>query len=342
MRIDQATLDSNYILLQDVTDIALCNPETFRKEGQRALKAYTRRERSIIKHITASLSVGKFFELWQAELQSPRNTIRASQQSKTFLNSLQKYLLLKDRQSSQVAESLIAKQDEEMVRLFIESLHIADTHDGAITYRTIEKVLQWSDDHLLSLQEHYAQAVVFTAVANQQHVHIFDPHAHPLVRLAATSAIRRERARLSKKEAKALRTIDHTLKVLTKNELMIQTLSTKLEPIEFFSARAAYEKKLATIDPKEASQLTTRSELMMQESRHLKSAYHTLKNDITSDTLSMHDASFDELIRHLFSLSTIQKNQFMLDVKKYRELLKEKEEILVARTAREAVIRDLL
>ena len=338
MHTDQSILDTEYLRYQEVTDAALRNPEIFRRDACRALKAFTQRERTILKNITAVLPAGRFFDEWERTLRGPRNTLRANQQNKSFLNTLQKYLLLEEKNAPHIASSLIATQDQLLVQRFIQTLDIPDTRQGKIAEKTLEKLLQWSDQHLLSLQQHYALTTVYYAVAAAQKVPIYDPYDSSFARMRANKAIRRHRKQLLKQEQKTLRETAKALRSLTKNRLIEQTVGTQIEPVEFFGARTAYEKKLAEFDEKEAAQLTVRAELMMQESRHLKSAYHKLAKDITANTLTMHDASFDELVRTLFTLSTIQKNKFMLDIKKYRELLRQREEILSASAARRAVL----
>jgi hypothetical protein len=338
MQQDQFILDAFYSLLQEVTDSALRNPELFRRDAAHSLKTYIPRERTVLQSINITVPAGRFFDTWRSELQPTRQALRTNEDNKSFLSSLQKYLFIKDKDATHVAHSLITTQDGVMVDDFIDSLHLPDSRRGHTTQRTIRKLLKWSDKHIESLYEHYGQATVFLTVAAQQNIVIYDCHAGYFARQQSLRAIKKQRKELIKQDKQSIKSIDQSLKTLSKNSLLQQTLATHIEPIEFFGARASYEKKLTTLSKSEASQVVIRNEILIQESKHLKAAYHKLQPDLTSDTLILHDASFDEVVRQLFALSTLQKNRFMLDVKQFRELVRQKETILANQRDRLAII----
>lgn len=342
MNIDQAAIDTQFTVTQRLTDVALLSPELFRRDARAALKAFTPNERTLIKRIESVVPIVSFFEKWETTLQEKRSTLRKNEQSKSFLNTLQKYLLIEQKDSSHVAASLIRTQDAQFVSQFIDGLSLPDTSVGRKAEKAIEQVLRYSDQHIISLKNHYMQSMVYSAVAQRNAIHYSDPYQGIFSRLAAHRNIKKDRAHSRRSERKALRMIDKEIDMVLQKPLVADILGTHIETVEFFGARAAFEKKVAALSEKDAEQLSIRAELMTKESQHLREMYRTRRSDITSETLWQHDAFFDGLIRSVFSLSTVQKNLLMRDIKKYRSLISQKNEILAIQAERYNIVNEVV
>jgi hypothetical protein len=337
MRVDQSLLDAEYLRLQQLTDEVLQNPEVFRRDAKRALKLYIPRERAVTEQLLSYLSVTTFFEKWQSDLQVRRQTLRANENNKSFLNALDKYLLLDHNNAAHVSHALISTRDTELVEKFLESLNIPDTRKGRDVHQTLVRLLSWSDQHLLTYKEHYVAATLYKATSAQHATSFVDPHASFFAKKRAARRVRRERKAALQSERLQLRKIAKDIETVLQKPLITDVLRSRLEVIQFLTARASYDKKLAALPEAESKQISIRSTLMMRETTTLRRAFHSAQDDLTTETLPAYDQFFDALLRNIFNLSTVQKNMLMADMKHYRELVSAQQAILNTQAARLAV-----
>ncbi len=315
------SIDRNIPLRHRLTDDALNDTEAFRQHATETLRHFIPRERQLMQRLVGiQPDAWAIFDRWNDELKEDRAAILLARDDRAFQTSLKKNLLLTDNQVSVTAEKLITDRDTQLVERFIHTLFPEHSKKTVIAQKTISQLLRYKEAHIISLFDHYAQAVITRDVAREHHVTIIDPHARWWKRVSAKRHIRRERRQRLRQETRQLRRLHQSTVHIKKHPLVDDLSRLPIEFVVISAAKTRFDKAVAKkIAPLEDA--APQSTVLFEDSmKPLRTEYLSrLKKNTSAEAAQEQLVSFNQLMWRVFRLSQTEINHIMVALKQLRE-----------------------
>ena len=338
MALHYSIVDREYAQLHAIIDTALTNPEQFRRDARAAYRSFLPKERTATSRLHhQTFTAYDFFIHWEASLKEARTHLRESRRDKTFQRSLTKHLALAPVELEQTTTSIITSRDHQLINRFLDQLYPLYERRTKTPRKAAVHLLRWSDTHLYSLRDHLILAVLYKVVSERYNITYIDPFSPLLQRIGDFQAIVSQRRKMNRNDRRALHRINkqHT-QIAREHHSLIQRIDESgIELITILAARASYEKKLAKLDVTEAKDPEIRLALFHQETKKIHSLVVRDKN-MTLEETQQNQERLSSLLLTIFTLSNVQKNLLMNQMKKFHELTKEYNEIAAFRDRRKA------
>lgn len=320
--------------LQDVCDD---NVEQFRLEATDAYRAFAPEDRKIIARLkTRTADPYTFFKRWNDTVREQYKALRKTP-SRTLVRTLVTTLGISEDAAHEKAVSLQREQTQE---LYVNC--VASVYGQSVAKKQREAVaalLSWEESNIDELHRKYDLFRAYKNIARENRVTVYDPYASFVERMIQRRRIRKENARLLKKETARIAVIDRRLLALYQQDegRIGRIVATELDIVAIIAARTEYEKALEKLPPLKRRSPAIRSDLYAAVTKALRATYGDKLVGHETSTLAQARhimADIDEVIVEVFDLSNGQKNILMSDMKTVRGLIKEKELILAKREKR--------
>jgi|GEM_PF-1984943 len=314
-------------LVIQFTKKALSQREAFRIEATTAFKQYTPKKRVLTRSFeTPHVGARDVFAAWQEHLLPLHQNIEVARSQFIFRRHIAKHLSLEMPVAQKKAEALISERNHQALAQALDALYAGRRFKK--TRHCAERFLAQSDDVISLQQQCYMTYCAYKYVALQQRIVIVDPHAAFYSRMLRRLALWRERRTTITNETKRLAEVHARLSELAAlHDGLIKAASeNKWDLATAFNLRTQYEKRLVCLSEQEIGSIVRRMAVYDEITREFRQNYIEQYASIHDNLKSMSTitSGIDALLLHLFEMSNAEKNQFMILVKEYRELLRER------------------
>lgn len=314
-------------LVTQLTKEASSRREAFRVDAVIAYEKCASKNRILMRSFeTTRVTARDVFEAWQEHLLPLHQTIEAPRSQSAFRRHIAKHLSLEMAAAQQKAEALICERNHQALTDVLDMLYTGRRSKKA--RRRAERFLMQPDGIIGEYQQCYITYCAYREVATRHGIVVVDPHAPFYARLLSQLALWRERKITTTNETRRLAEVHVRLNELAAaHDGLIKAASEyKWDLATAVSLRAQYEKHVACLSEQEAKDGLKRLAAFDEVTREFRQK-HIEQHASTHDNLkNMHAIAtgIDRFLLHLFELSNAEKNQFMVSVKEYRELMRER------------------
>lgn len=337
----QPTMTNLETHLQEVLDE---NIEQFRRDASDAYRSYAPEDRKIIARLRGrQADAHTFFERWIDTWQAQCRHL-----NKPAQRSLVRAMVTTFGVTEQEAHDKIVDLKEAYRRELIHAC-LKDVYGKDVRKRqrkATETLFTWEETQVESLRERYEYFRAYSATARENHVTVFDPYAPIIKRVQLRRRIRKETSKLMKKESARLKVIDRRLDTLYRQDggRIGRIMRTGIDVVAIVAARADYEKTLQKMSPSKRRSPVVRSDLYISVTKSLREGYGGRHGGDHLESLAEARhimTGIDDIIIEIFDLSNSQTNILMSDMKTVRDLMREKETLLLKRQQRLQVAKQV-
>ena len=329
---------------QRINDLVLTDVEIFRAEANRAYSEFNIKERRLLENITTkdTTSYG-VLAAWQDKILPILNDLTDKQTDKTFYKFIAKNLVMDETKSQNKANQIIKDRKNEIISNFVFEIFPIQKGSKDICKQQRERTLKLLSQPIKEIdriKNHLINYMICQEIADQNKITIADTYDSFFKRKKAKSRIRSERKKAIKSENLRLEYIKKRFKSLSarNNGLIDKIANKKWDLMIILALRNQYEKSIGKLSKTDEKNALKRLEIFDKETKDFKKE-QIERLVIDSDQANLETTrtlikDTDELLLQIFDLTTIQKNQLVLNVKEYRELTEEKAAILQTRSNR--------
>lgn len=324
---------------QQITDSYLTDVENFRSEATVAFKNLSSSERALLKGLeTTEMTSYTVLAMWNNKLRPLLNELHAQKSDESFKKSMSKHLIMNESQTADKIDYLVKARRAEVFEDFIYDLYPISKDDQS------DKISNQRENarNLLSLPEvkieqimnRQIDYILYEDTALKNGVSVVDAHSGFLRRFITATRVRSEQKKAIVAEDARLAFISSRLdEIMGMNDGLIgQILAKKWDLIVILGMRNQYEKKVGELAKDKANNAIKRLAIYDKETmdfRNEQSEKLVVSAEQSSLQTTRHiTEEIDNLLLRIFDLTTIQKNQLLLQTKEYRELVAEQTTIL--------------
>ncbi len=325
------------------TDLATTDREAFRRAATSAYESFNVHDRVFIdKFESTSATPYDVLILWKDMLLPVSHTLRTKRSDLMFRNAMMKHLVLDTDEVQSTIHQVINMRESDAIRKFTVRLYPLDKKKD--TYRKqrahIADLLLMFQQEIFDLKDRYVSYMMYKYVAQQQEMTIIDPYASFLKRAVAARRIRAERRNVIRAEQARLACIQLRIHELrTANGMLLgDILDMNVDLIVVLGLRNQYEKHIAKLPTSDAISAAKRLAIFETETQTFREGYidsaTTDPVEVSLEITRSMTKSIDGLLLRIFDLPMMQKNQLLVHAKQYRELTRERADILQAQQTR--------
>lgn len=333
---------------QRIIDQLLGNVEAFRVAAAAANRTFTQRERRALRKLEKShISAFDFFIIWEDDFKEARDTLLRKRSDKQFRTSLTKHLALTIGEVDDTVETIVRTRDAQYIKKFVKRLYPSapQRRDRFKKQRAqARKLITESPEQIQQRKDHYVSALLYRDIAAQYDISIVDPHTSSFTQLRALLAVRAERQNKERNETSRLHSIQQQLQDIDTRDggILKGIIAYDLDFVQLLSLHTDYQKRVRKLSKIVSKQAAERRHAFEASTQTFRADYQQklAMNLVHENLASVHEKTkeIDTLLFQVVNYTNLQKNQLVLSMKKYRELLSERDDILRSRAERHAHI----
>lgn len=320
---------------QKIIDLYLTDIEKFRKSAEESYKRLSKIDRKNINIISSKDKDGfSILNNYMVNIHDKVIFLHNKISEKNFKKYISKNLLIDDelKASKKVKEILINRIDE-IQNNFIFNIYSTDNKIYESKINKLKEILSFPEEEIVALHKKLIINNLFKEIAENYNVTVFDPNTNFLKRISAKIHIRKERRNiminLIKRKKFVLKRIEE---IETSNDSIIfEIYKYNWELMELISLRNNYDKKINQLPKSQSNNPIKRLEVFDQITSDFKKKLFE-NNLIKSDIISLEQTrgkikEIDSILLRVFDLSNLQKNQLVLQMKEYKDLICERNKL---------------
>ncbi|MFZ2545030.1 MAG: hypothetical protein WAW80_03565 [Candidatus Saccharimonadales bacterium] len=316
-------------LKQNIIDLALTDRETFRTQATTALRRLGRDDRKLLKGVASKeIAVYDILSAWHDTLQPLLEQLESKRTDHVFRTSIKKLLILEEKTLDTKINELIDSRISEARVSFIDKIYSTNSD---MRYNAM-LLLQHPKYELDELLSRFTEYILYRKIAVDNNITLVDAHSWLIRRILNGIKVKRERNTALRNHQERLAYIDKRInELLSQNDgLLDAILKREWDLITIISIRNQYDKRINTLSKKDSASALKRLTLFEELTRKFRDDY--VENVVTAktslQTTRRLKEEVDTLLLKIFDLSTIQKNQLLIQSKEYRELAIERQSLL--------------
>lgn len=324
---------------QHITDSFLTSIENFRSEATIAFKSHSSIERALLRNLeTKNMTSYTVLAMWNNKLRPLRHELLKKRSDESFRKLMSKHLILNESQTSDKIDNLVKERTAEVFKDFIYDIYPISKDDQSDKFcnqrECAKNLLSLPEVKIDKIMNHQIEYILYKEVASKNGVSVVDAHSGIIRRLITSSRVRNEQKKAIRLEDERLSFISTRLAELSdmNDGLIGQILAKKWDLITILGIRNQYEKKVAELPTDKANNAIKRLAIYDKETQDFKNEQleHIILSAEQSSLLTTRQITeeIDKLLLRIFDLTTIQKNQLLLQTKEHRELVAEQTTIL--------------
>lgn len=320
-------------LKQQLSDLALTNREQFRTQATATYRHFSRRDRKQVHSIESrEVTAYDILGAWQDQLQPLQKQLQSKRTDQTFRVTIKKQLILGASELDAKINELIDSRIVEVRTAFLNQFYATDSKQ----WYSLQQLIQQSDQELQDLLSRLTEYSLYTIVARENTITIIDPNSHLFTRLGQGRRVRHERKKTSRQRQERLAYIDQREKELLRSNggILAAIMKKEWDLVTIISMRNQYDKRIGAMAKKDRSSALKRLAVFEKVTQQFRNDYI---EQATSAKMSLEltrqlSEEVDALLLRIFDLSTVQKNQLLVQSKEYRELIVESKNIVTNNT----------
>ena len=321
-------------LIEQFSQKANSNREAFRNEARSYLKDLTPYKRKFIKSLRSKdTQPYDILTAWRDEIVPSIDSLNQSRQSKVFYKSVAKHLYVSDSMSQMTVDDIVQHQIDRVEEEFVQQF------DRRSVRYAVRRMLRMPTQEVEAIRSQYIMAKLASKVASESNIQLVDPHSSALNKLLARAAVRRERRRSLRSDARRLKQIARRLHEiqLIDSGIVGDIIRQEIDLMSVLAARASYEKRLSNMSKDDAMDVATLQEIFYDETSQIRRkaiAKISGSSEMGLESIQDRTLATEQLIRRIFDLPITRKNKLLVLTKEHRELRQEHDDILRAQKNR--------
>lgn len=309
--------------------LAEVRPLQFRQQAASVYAACPRSLRRMARRFDRSVPMAlEFFLSWRDDCLPRLRKIESAPQQKTLIKTMSDNFLTDDEQTATLLQ-YIAQQSQSIERARFAMQHYAEGEKKL--HRLALEFVNQSAEVCSQQVEVYVDYLLYRAVAEEFGMTIRDPQARLIKRSFQSKVERHQIRRMTRQARRRLNEIDGATAEIeqAQNGLVARLFGLKIDYVSVLVARQEYEKALARLGKKSANSPAKRLALYEKKTEDLRAEYLATVPGLAnlSDTQKA-AKEIDGVLLAVFDLSNEQRNDIMSLLKRYRELIRERETLL--------------
>lgn len=309
--------------------LAESRPLQFRQQAAAAYAACPRSLRRMARRFNRSVPMAlEFFLAWRDDCLPRLRKIDRAPQQKTVIKLMNDNFLLDDKYSATLLQNL-AQQSQAIERSRFAAQHYSEGEKAL--YRLALDFVNQPIDQCAQQVDSFINYLLYRVVADEMDMTIRDPQARCILRVFQSRIERHQVRRLVRTAQRRLKEIDDSAAEIEQiqNGLVARLFGLKIDYVTVLAARQEYEKALARLSKKSANSPAKRLALYEKKTEKLRTDYLGTVPGLSnlSDTQKA-VKEIDGVLLAVFDLSNAQRNEIMNSLKRYRELVREREMLL--------------
>lgn len=334
---------------QYIADLVLTDIEKFRTEASKIYGKFTPAERFITKGLEGS-GVDSYSVLaaWQDELVPLIHSLQKTRTDDNFRKIIIKNLIIDESEVQSKLDLIIKNRQIEIIDNFTYKLYPINKTKRKDIYKKQRKLarelLSRPESEIEQIKEHQINYMLYMDASEKNEITVIDPHDRKSKQRKTIKQIKIERKKVLASEAERLNYIKGRLEALSamNGGILVDIFNKEWDLMTILALRNQYEKligKLAASDTNDAIKRLEVFDKVTSQFKNEQAAKLAVNSDQTSLTTTRTIVKkIDTLLLNVFDLTTIQKNQLVLNAKEYRELTHEQSEIIKTQNNRTACL----
>jgi hypothetical protein len=331
--------DKERTAIQRTVDHASKNVEAFRAEANEVYAIHGCQDRATLVAVeTRQVTAHDVLEVWEKKVLPQRRILMGERSGSSLRKLFARHMLLTEDEAENKVDELINERLDEVLHQALLSIYTIPFGKRRDIYRAqrnhARNLLLCPDDQLERLKKRYTNYMIYQEVAARLHIAVIDPYASRFTRIQGAAHVRLERKEMARAESRRLREIQLRLEELGawQDGLLGQMAEKDWDIVTVMGLRQQYEKCVQELLYEGTPSLVKRLEIFQEVTREFRDE-HTSRLAMLSaqDSLSSARAiaeAINVLLLQFFDLSATHRNQLLLRMREYRELVQERQGIL--------------
>lgn len=314
---------------QQILDKLLLDLECFRKNAQESCESFSKNDRRLVDGISSDEYVSsRILDLYVNDTCEKVRFLQKKIVDQKLQQFMIKNLILNDEICQSKINEIFNKRISEEKESFVSRM----SFDNKLNKEQTEmlcQIISKPESDVEQLRKRQISFILYKEISAINNITIYDPIKPFFTKVIAKKRIKKEKKMWLFNKKKRLELIRRRLDELKliNNGMICEIEKNNWKLIEVIGLRNSYDKKVSQLSKNYKDNAVKRLEIFDQITLEFKNK-QLEKNVINSNKISLELTrakikEIDTLLLRIFDLSNIQKNQLVLQMKEYRELIDE-------------------